>query len=179
MATPQQIIATARKFANEHYKEGANNDNIFGQYYGVNHVAWCAQFVSYCFNINGAGKLVAAQSPKGFLGCTAAVAWFKKWGRLVPTAKAQPGDIVFMNFVGSKTATDHVGIVYRNDPKAKLLYTIEGNTTNPDGTGDQANGDGVYYKTRPYRLITAVANPHWDALPHPGTETGTDNTAAA
>lgn len=169
MATPLQVVATAKKFANEHYKEGKNNDSIFGKHYGVNYIPWCAAFVSYCFDINGAVKLVAAQSRKGFISCNAAVAWFKKNGRVVPTAKAQVGDVVFMNFHGSKTATDHVGIVYRNDTKAKLLYTVEGNTTNPDGTGDQANGDGVYYKTRPYRYITVVAHPDWDSLPHPVT----------
>lgn len=187
MTTATQIIATARKFANDHYKEGANNDNIFGKHYGINNIPWCAEFVSYCFDINGAGALVAAQSKKGFISCTAGTDWFKKNKRLVNVAKAQPGDIVFMNFHGSKTATDHVEIVLRNDAKAKVLYTIGGNTVNPDGTGDQANGDGVYYKTRPYHLITACANPDWakvaDLIPATATVTesadaGTDTMKA-
>jgi len=32
---------------------------------------------------------------------------------------------------------------------------------NPDGTGDQKNGDGCYYKQRPYKNIVAVVRPSW------------------
>jgi hypothetical protein len=163
MPTVSAVLKTARHYADAAYKEGKNNANIFGKHYGINHIPWCAEFVSYCFDINGLGKLVAAQSKKGFISCSAGVAWFKKNKRLVKPANAQPGDIAFMNFHGSKTAADHVEIVIRNDKKAKLLYCIGGNTVNPDGTGDQANGDGVYYKTRPYRYITYVAHPAWEA----------------
>jgi LysM repeat protein len=164
MPTVAAVLKTARHYADAAYKEGKNNANIFGKHYGINNIPWCAEFVSYCYDINGLGKLVAAQSKKGFISCTAGVAWFKKNKRLVKVANAQPGDIVFMNFHGSKTAADHVEIVLRNDKKAKLLYCIGGNTVNPDGTGDQANGDGVYYKTRPYRYITYVAHPAWETV---------------
>ena len=164
MPTVAAVNKTARDFADKHYKEGKNNDSVFGKHYGVNYIPWCAAFVSYCYDINGVGKLVAAQSKKGFISCNAGVAWFKKNKRLVNVAKAVPGDIVFMNFHGSKTAADHVEIVLRNDPKAKILYCVGGNTVNPDGTGDQANGDGVYYKTRPYRYITYVAHPAWETV---------------
>lgn len=161
MSSLAAVLKTARLYADKKYKEGKNNDNIFGKHYGINNIPWCAEFVSYCFDINGFGKLVAAQSKKGFISCSAGVAWFKKNKRLVKVNKAQPGDIAFMNFHGSKTAADHVEIVLRNDTKSKVLYCIGGNTVNPDGSGDQANGDGVYYKTRPYRYITYVANPNW------------------
>jgi cell wall-associated NlpC family hydrolase len=164
MATPAAVIKLARSYADKHYKEGANNDSVFGKWYGLNHAPWCAMFVSYCFNQVGAGSLVAAQTKKGFASCSAAVKWFTARKSLVNVAKAQPGDIVFMNFHGSKTAADHVGIVMTNDVKAKVLHCVEGNTVNPDGTGDQENGDGVYYKTRPYRYITYVARPNWAAV---------------
>lgn len=164
MPTVAAVLKTARHYADTRYKEGKNNDSIFGKHYGINHIPWCAEFVSYCYDINGLGRLVAAQSKKGFISCNAGVAWFKKNKRLVKVANAQPGDIAFMNFHGSKTAADHVEIVLRNDKKAKVLYCVGGNTVNPDGTGDQANGDGVYYKTRPYRYITYVAHPAWDTV---------------
>lgn len=156
----EKVIAIATKFANAAYKEGKGNDSLFGKWYGANGVAWCAMFVSYCVNKAGAGSLVAAQTKKGFASCTAAVLWFKKSKRLVAPARAKPGDIAFMCFTGRKTF-DHVGIVISNDVKAKVLHTVEGNTVNPNGTGDQVNGDGVYYKTRPYRYISAVAHPNW------------------
>jgi hypothetical protein len=68
-----------------------------------------------------------------------------------------------MAFNGRKEY-DHVGIVISNDLKNKVLHTVEGNTVNPNGTGDQVNGDGVYFKTRPYGYVTAVAHPNWAAL---------------
>lgn len=159
----EKVIKLATKFADTSYKEGKGNDSLFGKWYGANGVAWCAMFVSYCFNKAGAGSLVSAQTKKGFASCTAAVLWFKKAKRLVAPAKAKPGDIVFMCFTGRKTF-DHVGIVISNDVKAKVLHTVEGNTVNPNGLGDQVNGDGVYYKTRPYRYVTAVACPDWVKL---------------
>jgi len=163
MTTPSDVIKLASAYATEHYKEGRNNDNIFGKWYGMNNAPWCAMFVSYCFNKVGAGSLVAAGNSKGFASCTVAVNWFDNHKRLVATKSAQPGDIVFMSFNGRKEY-DHVGIVISNDVKNKVLHTVEGNTVNPNGTGDQVNGDGVYFKTRPYGYITAVAHPHWEAL---------------
>jgi cell wall-associated NlpC family hydrolase len=160
MATPQNVLAIATPYADQHYKEGANNDSIFGKWYGLNNQPWCAMFVSYCFNKAGAGTLVAATSPKGFASCSAGVGWFKRNKQLVATKNAQPGDIVFFNFAGG-TDPEHVGIVISNDPKSKVLHTVEGNTVNPNGSNAQANGDGVYYKTRPYSYIVAVARPKW------------------
>lgn len=161
--TPAAMLQIATSFADKHYKEGANNDSIFGAWYGMNHQPWCAMFVSYCFNKVGAGTLVAATTSKGFASCTAGLAWFAKHKATVDPKNAQPGDIVFLNFTGGNTA-DHVGIVISVDSKAKVLHTVEGNTVNPNGTGDQVNGDGVYYKTRPFRYVVGVARPNWKAF---------------
>jgi LysM repeat protein len=114
----------------------------------------------------GAGELVAVSTKKGFASCTAAVSAFKKRKQLIKTVHARPGDIVFMNFDSNPDA-DHVGIVISNDLKSKVLHCIEGNTINPSGAGAQSNGDGVYFKTRPYRLVVAVARPKWTSLPEP------------
>ena len=160
MPTPNDVIAVATKFADAHYKEGRNNDSVFGKWYGMNNVPWCAMFVSYCFNKAGVGSLVAASTLKGFASCSAAVNWFKAHKGLVASKNAKPGDVVFFNFHGAKSP-DHVGIVISNDPKHKVMHTVEGNTVNPNGTGDQVNGDGVYYKTRPYGYVVAVGRPHW------------------
>jgi LysM repeat protein len=157
------VLKLARKYADEHYKEGKNNNTIFGAWYGMNYQPWCAMFVSYCFNKAGAGELVAAQSKKGFASCSAAVRYFKGKKRLVNVKHPKAGDIVFMNFDRNPDA-DHVGIVISNDVKSKVLHTVEGNTVNPNGSGDQTNGDGAFYKTRPYRYIVAVVRPAWETL---------------
>ena len=65
-----------------------------------------------------------------------------------------------MNFRGTDEA-DHVGIAIRHNKIAKRVYCVEGNTINPDVTGDQVNGDGVYYEVRPYRNIVCAVRPSW------------------
>jgi len=162
MATPQDVLRIASAYAKEAYKEGPNNDSIFGKWYGLNNQPWCAMFVSYVFFKAGAGSLVAA-GPKGFASCTTGVNWFDAHKRLVDVAHAQPGDIVFFSWNGRKEY-DHVEIVVSNDPKSKTLHTIGGNTTGPSGQGAQANGDGVYARVRNYVNVTAVAHPNWAAV---------------
>lgn len=134
------------------YKESANNDNKYGVWYGLNNVSWCAIFVSWVFNQAGLADKVSAQTKKGFASCDAGLKWFTKNNKLVPVGQAQAGDIVFFQF-DADAQPDHVGIVAMNN--GRILTTIEGNT----GTASQSNGDGVYQKVRPYKLVMAVARP--------------------
>lgn len=161
MTTPAQVIATAKSFAAKGYKEAKADDTLFGKWYGMNHSAWCAMFVSYCFGQNDASNLVAASTPKGFASCHAATEWFKKNKSFFHALEAKPGDVVFMAFDGDLSDADHVGIVVSNDTKKKILHTIEGNTTDPKKAGSQAQGDGVYEKARPYSLIVGIGRPKW------------------
>ena len=156
----QEVLAIAKKFVDDKYKEGANNDTIFGKWYGLNNQPWCAMFVSYCFNQAGYGALVAASGKKGFASCEAGFKWFAKNSRVVPVGQAEPGDIVFFNFDSDPTTTEHVGIVYVPQHDKKQLVTFEGNTA-ADGSGSQSNGDGAYKKTRKYDKIMAVVRPAW------------------
>ena len=154
MSLMQQILATAKKEADDGYKEGTNNDNKFGQWYGINHQPWCAIFVSWCYWNGGSHSLAGIQSPKGFHNCTTALKFFKTKNQLVPTNEAQPGDIVFFNFDNTVETSEHVGIVYVNKPEEQTLITFEGNTSNKTGS---ANGDGVYKMKRPYNKVIGVA----------------------
>jgi hypothetical protein len=156
----QKVLAVAKKYVDEGYKEGANNDTIFGKFYGMNNQPWCAMFISFCFAEVGLSSLVAAQSKKGFAYCPAAVDWFKKHNQLVPVEQAQPGDIIFFDFDGNKATAEHVEICYVAQHDKKQLVTFGGNTA-PSGAGSQANGDGCYKKTRPYDKVCAVARPLW------------------
>lgn len=154
------VLKAARVEVDGNYKEGPNNDTKFGKWYGLNFNPWCAMYVSWCFKEAGLSHLVAASSKKGFASCTAGMKWFAKKGQLIPIGKAEPGDIVFFNFDNDATDAEHVGIVIKND--GKNLHTAEGNTVGPKGKGSQANGDGAYYKKRPYSYCMAVARPDWD-----------------
>ena len=159
--TAKDVLAVAKPFADKKYKEGRNNSTIFGEWYGMNQTAWCAIFVSYCFNKAGAGALVAgAQTKKGFHSCSQAVKHYAHTKQLIPVEAVEPGDIVFMNFRGTNEP-DHVGIAVSYNRLLKRVKCDEGNTDNPDGSGDQKNGDGCYYKSRSHKNIVAVVRPSW------------------
>lgn len=163
MTSPNEVINLALKFATAKYKEGRNNDTIFGKWYGLNYNPWCAMFVSYCFNKAGAGKLVATTNKKGFASCSAGLAYYKSKGRVIPKTQAQAGDIVFFSFDGNSDP-DHVGIVLGNKPGSKTMLTVEGNTWSGKA-GSQVNGDGVYKRVRLYQNIVAVVRPAWKKAP--------------
>lgn len=137
------------------YKEGPNNDSMYGKWFGLNNQPWCAMYVSWCFDQVGMTSKVAAQTKKGFASCDAGLKWFTKNNKLVPVGQAQPGDIVFFQF-DTDAQPDHVGIVASND--GKNLMCFEGNTSS-GAKGSQANGDGVYLRKRPYSLVMGVARP--------------------
>lgn len=159
---PSALLAEAKKHLG--YVEGANKDNIFGAWYGMNHTAWCAEFVSYCMNMSGAGALIAgAQSPKGFASCGYGIKFFKAKKAWFPVEQAKAGDLVFFDWDHDGTQ-DHVGIVVSNDPKTKTVKTIEGNTSDTN----HSNGGCVQAKTRNYSVIMGVGRPAWPvAAPKP------------
>ena len=64
-----------------------------------------------------------------------------------------PGSIFFLQ--KGSSSSGHAGIVYRTD--AKLIYTIEGNTSPTAGSAEaDREGDGIYRKTR---KLSFVRNP--------------------
>lgn len=162
--TPEAVLAVANVFVKMKYEDDkTNKDNIFGRYMGLNHTAWCAEFVSYCFQKSGAGKLIEkVQTPKGYVGCSAGIAGMKKKGfKQVPVAQAQPGDIIFFDWDHNHDP-DHTGIVLKNDPKKKVVTCREGNTSRGDGS--RSNGGQVAERPRNYSVVFAVFRPNWALL---------------
>lgn len=105
------------------YREGRNNDNIFGDWYGIPNQPWCAMFVSYCMNKAG----VLPNVVKKFASCSIGWNWFKSKGQTrnrgyIP----QKGDIIFFDWNPEKgDGIDHVGIV--NNVNGEYIYALEGN----------------------------------------------------
>lgn len=136
------------------YKEGTNNDNKYGIWYGDNHDYWCGMFVSWCFDQAGV-PLRGVQSAKGFGYCPTAVNWFKAnkawFGK--PVAR----DIGFL--ADAHGLAEHTFIVESVTPLG--VYTIEGNTNN----NGSANGDGVYRRFRAEHEIMGYGR--WPNLPQP------------
>mgnify|MGYP006268620795 CR=1 FL=1 len=145
----QEIISKAVSHLG--YKEGVNNDNIFAKEVGhANHQPWCATFICAIFKEAGFADLIPN---------TAAVIAFEAWAIahkfIVPVNQAKRGDLLLFDFDGKKIP-EHIGIaIHDYDTATKTIQTIEGNT----GAVNQANGDGVYKKTRQAQFIRAAIRP--------------------
>lgn len=132
------MLAEGKRWVDQGYREGPNNDTVFGRWYGDNNEPWCDQFASYVGDASGNASAVGR-----FEYCPAHVNWFKsrgQWG-----SSPQVGALVFYDWDGDGLA-DHVGIVVSFDGSS--ITTYEGNTSSGIA-GSQSNGDGAYQRTRP------------------------------
>ena len=115
-------------------------------YYGYsgNGIAWCAVFVSWCFDqIGGLGKYIektdgAGSIPRESISAGLNGKWYESEFSDSSTTP-QVGDIIVFvwNYAGrywsqDKYYSDHVGIVYAVDNNN--VYTIEGNSGSSNDT---------------------------------------------
>jgi hypothetical protein len=124
------------------YPAGSNN-NKFTQWWGWGPTAWCLIACSYWYKQAGSKAVV-----KGKYWATVDNIWNdakarRNGVRLV--AEPKPGDIFVIDFQG-RVDPDHAGLVEKVG--ASTVATIEGNTWAASG-GNQAEGGGVFRKTRP------------------------------
>jgi cell wall-associated NlpC family hydrolase len=78
--------------------------------------------------------------------------------RVIPIKKAKRGDLLIFDFTKSGQA-QHIGLaIKRFNRLTKTIKTVEGNT----GETSQANGEGVYLKTRSKDFIVAVIRPLYE-----------------
>lgn len=145
MSGRNAMLAECKSWVTKAYKEGANNNTVFGKWYGLNFQPWCDMYISYCANKSGNASAVGK-----FAYTPAHVNWFKsrkQWG-LTPKV----GAIVFYDWDVDGMA-DHVGIV--KSFTDSTITTYEGNTSSGNG-GSQSNGDGAYERTRPRKVATVL-----------------------
>lgn len=128
-------------------KESPANSNRtnFGEWFGLNGVAWCGIFASFCYSKAGYA-LGAMDYLKGFAGVPFALKMFTKRGEVITAAQAQPGDLVIFDWDGNNVP-DHVGI-FKAHKDATHFETVEGNTA----VGNDSNGGEVMLCTRAYDL---------------------------
>ncbi|MFF4818073.1 peptidoglycan-binding protein [Kitasatospora sp. NPDC001309] len=141
MAGLTAMFAECAKWVNQGYKEGPNNDTVFGKWYGDNNEPWCDQWISYCAAMSGNADVIGK-----FEYCPSHVNWFKARGQWSEYPKV--GAIVFYDWDGDYVA-DHVGIVVSFTDST--ITTYEGNTSSGNA-GSQGNGDGCYQRTRPRKV---------------------------
>ena len=143
------------------YVEGKNNDNKFASVAGhANNQPWCNTFISAIFIQAGLHEAIPITA-----SCAKTLAWALKHKRLIQVEKAKAGDLLIFDFTKSGQS-EHIGLAIKDfDVKAKTIQTIEGNT----GEKSQANGEGVYIKTRSKDFIKAVIRPFYET---PGATQG-------
>lgn len=125
-------------------------------------VAWCAVFVSWCFQ-KTFGKALALKlqcqptTSNSGAGCNSAMRYYKNKGQLY--TYPEWGDQVFFWSSGSTAEAGHTGIV--EAVRDNRVYTIEGNTSS--GAEVIANGGAVCRKS--YLLtnsrIAGYGRPDW------------------
>lgn len=153
--TAQDLLSVARGEIG--YRESFGNGTKYGQWYGMNHTAWCAIFVSWCAWRAGVPTSVIpkhAFTPAG-------ADWFRARRLTVPKTAAQPGDIVYFKFPALPRIS-HIGIVESN-PRNGFLITIEGNTN----LAGSRTGGGVWRKKRSLSLVAVVGRPRYSGAPSP------------
>lgn len=155
-----KVIETAR--ADLGYTENPPGSNMtkYGEAYGMNGVPWCVEALWFWFN--EAGERMAFFGGGKTASCSVLLRWYREQGMTVPVEDVRVGDIVILNFSGTKD-TQHCGLVTIVDRVAatrKLLQvqTIEGNTS---VNGSQDNGGMVAEKTRYPSQIVGVCRPQY------------------
>ena len=129
---------------------------------------WCVAFLWWCFE--QAGERMAFFGGGKTASCGMLLRWYREQGLTVPVSEVQAGDIVILNFHGTKD-TEHCGLVTgvtnsvifaNHRVMERTIYsvgTIEGNTSPSDGS--QSNGGMVCEKTRYTPQIVAVCRPQY------------------
>ena len=121
---------------------------------------WCVCFLWWVFQ--QAGERMAFFGGGKTASCSVLLRWYKEQGLTVPVEDVQVGDIVILNFHGTKD-TEHCGLVTEVNRWAVTrelmqIQTIEGNTS---VNGSQDNGGMVAEKTRYPSQIVAVCRPQY------------------
>jgi hypothetical protein len=126
-------LAEASKYIGVTEDPPGSNRTMFGEWFGVNGVAWCNIFVSYCFRV--AADYTIAQGFAGKadvvypLGCAyvpTTEAWLRTTGMWIGRVPPLGGDIAIYNW--DEGEPDHIGIVESYLGGGKFS-AIEGNTS--------------------------------------------------
>lgn len=133
------IVKIARKEIG--YKEFPSNSNKtkYGKWFGLNGVAWCGIFVSWCYSKAGF-TLKGFGFTNGFAGCQ--TMYFESLKNGLITRNPKHGDIVLFDW-NKDGRYDHTGIFDRFIDDKKFI-SIEGNTS----IGNDSNGGLVMERER-------------------------------
>lgn len=155
MSAEKVIEAAEKEVGITEYPPNSNMTK-FGQEYGMNGYPWCVMFIWHCFR--EAGESMAFFGGGKTASCGTLLSWYKQMGWTVPASEIKAGDIVILNFHGTKD-TEHCGLVTKVLGTGRF-QTIEGNTA-PGLEGSQDNGGSVAVKTRYSYQVVGVCRPQF------------------
>lgn len=118
------------------YHEGKNKHNKYGEWFGMDGVAWCMEFVQWCYHE------ADFDLPFRTASCGELLRWYRKHQPECVGATPVPGCIVIFDFPRTAYDTDHTGIF--EGMGALNITTVDGNTSN----GNDSNGGWVERRTR-------------------------------
>lgn len=169
-AKAEQVLATAvGELGETGTPEGYSKYN-YAKYWrssmsGDHHVAWCAMFLSWCFDqnwgVSATTRAIGHQSGMKYpAGWSATWLWrehLRTNDQWVGWEAAQPGDLVFFKFSHNDRPTNHVSMV--SDPHSARQYQlIEGNMP---GARDRVVRYTEYARDS---SLVAVYRPIWSTL---------------
>lgn len=147
---------------------GSNRVKYWEDYSDATHcyqgLPWCVAFLWWVFQ--QAGERMAFFGGGKTASCGTLLRWYREQGLVYSMAEVKVGDIVILNFHGTK-ATEHCGLVtcvYDSDDGISFVDTIEGNTSE-NTTTSQDNGGCVALKRRYPSQIVAVCRPQYQPDP--------------
>lgn len=153
MPTATQMLNEARSQVG--YREGKNNDNKYGIWYGMNHQPYCAIALTWCA-ARVPGMLTIMGGRWSF--CPSWANWFRLRGQFY-TSNGQRGDIVFFDWSGQKRRGHEAHVAVAEKFEGNYVYTIEFNTVG--GAGNQSDGGGVYKRKRHISTIVGYGRPKY------------------
>jgi cell wall-associated NlpC family hydrolase len=165
MTNEEKVIDTAKNELGYKEDPAGSNKTKYGQWYGLDGVAWCAIFVSWVFDKSGI-PLGYVDKPNGYQYCPSAYNYWRKKNEI--THNPQPGDIVLFDW-GGDNKMDHTGIFYKDNGNGKTFEALEGNTA----TGNDSNGGEVMQRTRYYNVAKFVHPSIYNGVP---ADNGPDTT---
>jgi hypothetical protein len=151
-SSPKGLAALeeAAKYIGVKEDPAGSNRTKFGVWFGVDGVAWCNIFVSYCFALGAdfiitsgfaGGRGAGVYAGKGCSYVPTTEAWLRATGMWIGRTTPMAGDIAIYNWDGGEP--DHIGIVSKYLGGGDF-EAIEGNTS----AGNDSNGGEVMRRVR-------------------------------
>ena len=153
MRTVKELLEVAVRQLNVREDPPESNNVRYNTWYYGREVSgdaypWCMAFVQWCFA--QAGKVL----PYKTASCSALLSWYRQNRPECIVRDPMPGDIILYTF-------SHTGIV--ESVQGSTVTAIEGNTS-AGSSGSQANGGGVFRRTRNKSLVRAYIRPFGEEM---------------